>query len=146
MKKILLILSSMIQLFSSNAFSQAEKTTGTLTFRVTGFETNSGQAILLLYRPGDDVPKKPFLRIMAEILNKESVISLKDLPYGDYAVIIVHDQNKNGIIDHKWGMPAEPLGYTNGWKLSLFSGMPNFEKLKFSYSEPGNRVLIKMND
>ena len=36
--------------------------------------------------------------------------SLTWQPYGDYAAILVHDKNKNGIIDHKWGIPAEPLG------------------------------------
>ncbi len=143
-KKVLLILSSVISIFSINGFSQTEKHTGPLTIQVTGFEDNSGQAILLLYRPEDDVPKKPFTRINAEIVNKESVFQVKDLPYGDYAAIIVHDQNKNGIIDHKWGMPAEPLGYTNNWRLSLFSGMPSFEKLKFHYSASSNMILIRI--
>ncbi|MEI7491622.1 MAG: DUF2141 domain-containing protein [Bacteroidota bacterium] len=146
MKKILLILSSVILIFSIDGFSQTEKHTGTLTFKVTGFEDNTGQAILLLYRIEDDVPKKPFMRMNAEIVNKEAVIQVKDFPYGDYAAIIVHDKNKNGIIDHKWGIPAEPLGYTNNWKLSLFSGMPNFEKLKFHYSESGNMILVRMNE
>ena len=136
----------MITLSDMNAFSQTEKPSNTLTFHVTGFESNAGQAILFLYRPTDKVPKKPFLRVKAEIANMESVIPVKDLPYGDYAAIVVHDQNKNDIIDHKWGMPAEPLGYTNHWKLSLFSGMPTFEKLRFRFSQSENTVLIKMPD
>jgi len=63
---------------------------------------------------------------------------------GEYAAILAHVRNKNGIIDHKWGIPAEPLGYTNNWKLGLFSEMPNFGKLKFNYSSSGNKVLVKM--
>ncbi|MCX6265960.1 MAG: DUF2141 domain-containing protein [Bacteroidetes bacterium] len=146
MKKIHLILSSVITIFSINGFSQTEKNTGPLTFHVTGFEDNSGQTILMLYRPEDDVPKKPFIRINAEIVNRESVIPVKDLPCGDYAAIIVHDKNKNEIIDHKWGIPAEPLGYTNNWRLSLISGMPNFEKLKFHYSSSNKLILVRMKD
>ena len=146
MKNILVIFSSVLSLFSVSVFSQPEKPASMLTFQVAGFENNSGQAILLLYRPDDDVPKKPFIRLTAQIVNKESVIPVKDLPYGDYAAIIVHDMNKNGIIDHKCGMPAEPLGYTNNWKLSLFSGMPKLEKLKFHYSASAGVVLIRMNE
>ena len=146
MKKVLLILYSAISIFSIEGFSQTENPPGTLTFKVTGFESNTGKAILLLYRPEDDVPKKPFMHINTEIINQESVIRVKNLPYGEYAAIIVHDKNKNGIIDHKWGMPAEPLGYTNNWKLSLFSGMPNFEKLKFHYSESCAMILVKMKE
>ena len=146
MKKTLLILFTIVSLFNINLFSQTEKPENPLIFKVTGFESNSGQAILLLYRPNDDVPKKPFKRIMAEIINRESIFSIKDLPYGDYAVIVVHDKNKNGVIDHKWGMPAEPLGYTNNWKLTLFSGMPSFEKLKFHFSKASGAVVIKMKE
>ena len=57
MNKILLILFLIISLFNNNVFPQTEKPTGTLTFHVNGFENNTGQAILLLYRPDDDVPK-----------------------------------------------------------------------------------------
>lgn len=146
MKKNFLILTAIFSLVSVSLFSQTETTTGILTFKVTGFESSSGQAILMLYRPADNVPKTPFKRVTAEILNKESVITVKDLPYGEYAAILVHDKNKNGIIDHKWGMPAEPLGYTNHWKLSLFSGMPNFEKLKFRYSESCSMVVVSINN
>jgi len=99
-----------------------------------------------LCREEDDVPKKPFKHIKAEIVNNESVIPVIDLPYGEYAVILVHDKNKSGITDHKWGMPAELLGYNNNWKLNFFSGMPNFEKLKFYYSPSGYKVLVRMND
>ncbi|MFZ4564500.1 MAG: DUF2141 domain-containing protein [Bacteroidales bacterium] len=144
MNKYLLILPVFIFLLNIKVHSQAEKPVGALTAHVTGFENNAGEAILLLYRPEDPVPKKPYLRVKGEIINHESVISVKDLPYGDYAVIVVHDENNNGVIDHKWGMPSESLGYTNHWKLTLFSGMPNFEKLKFNFSKANPIVMIQM--
>ena len=62
------------------------------------------------------------------------MVEFKNLPYNVYAAIVVHDKNSNGIIDHRFGMPNEPLGFSNNWKLSLFSGMPTFQKLKFSFT------------
>ena len=52
------------------------------------------------------------------------------------AAILYHDQNSNGTLDHNFfRIPNEPMGFSNEWKLTLFSGMPNFSKLKFEYSE-----------
>lgn len=146
MKNSFLVLSLLLLLNSAVGFSQTENPTGTLAFHIAGFENNTGQTIVLLYRKADKVPKSPYLQIKAEILNKESVVAVKDLPFGEYAAIVVHDQNKNGTIDHKWGFPAETLGYTNNWKLSLFSGMPTFEKLRFLFSRPDETVVINMAD
>ena len=143
MKKIFLILSTTL-LLSVALKAQTEKTTGTLTFNVTGFLDNSGQVIVKLYRKNDEIPENSFRQVKAEIKNYASVVEIKDLPYGDYGAIIVHDKNGNGIIDHSWGIPAEPLGYTNNWQLSLFSGMPTFEKLKFTFCASNSKCNISV--
>ena len=146
MKKILLILSFTIALCYPAAWSQNAKPAETLTFHVTGFEKATGQALVYLYRRADKVPTKPFMHLKAEIVNHVSDITVNNLPYGEYAAIVVHDLNSNGKIDHKWGMPAEPMGYTNKWKLSLFSGMPTFEKLKFFYSDKNSTIVVQMKE
>jgi outer membrane protein len=57
------------------------------------------------------------------------------LAFGDYAVVVLHDGNDNGEVDHNFlGLPTEPLGFSNGFKLGLFSGKPTFEKLRFTFS------------
>ena len=76
-------------------------------------------------------------------MDKRAEVNI-DLPFGDYAAIFVHDRNGNDKIDHRLGIPNEPLGYTNNWKLSLFSGMPTFEKLRFTFSASMNHFVIKM--
>ncbi len=146
MMKFLLSLFLMISLAGLNLSAQTDKPTGNLTFHITGFEKNQGQALILFYSKDDKVPKKPGRHLKAEIVNKEAVLTLENIPYGEYAAIIVHDINGNGVVDHKFGMPSEPLGYTNNWKLSLFSGMPSFDKLKFSHSKPVTIVTIRMHE
>ena len=108
---------------------------GTLTILARDFDGDLGQAVVFLYRKDDKLPKAPFRKAFASILNRESTLEFADLPYGEYAAILLHDQNGNGEIDHSFGIPSEPLGYTRGWKLDLFSGMPTFEKLRFRFSE-----------
>ncbi len=136
----------MISLAGLNLHAQTDKPAGSLTFHITGFEKNLGQALILFYSKDDKVPKKPGRHLKAEIVNKEAVLTLENIPCGEYAAIIVHDINGNGVVDHKWGMPSEPMGYTNNWKLSLFSGMPSFDKLKFVHSKPLTIVTIQMHE
>ena len=63
---------------------------------------------------------------------KKRSFTSKGLPAGPYAVVVVHDVNANGEIDHTLlRLPAEPLGFSRGFRLGLLSGMPTFEKLSF---------------
>ena len=133
-----------ILLLNTYIYSQTIQSTGTLTLKVTGFSNNIGQAIAKVFRKEDKIPNTPFMQVYSTIENKESVIVIKNLAYGEYAIIVVHDQNSNGTIDHSWGFPSEPLGFTNNWKLGLFSGMPTFEKLKFIFSSTKSFYTINV--
>ena len=101
-------------------------------------------ATVIMFRKTDKVPKAPFLIEKSRITNKAATIKLDDLAYGAYAAIIFHDTNMNGIIDHHWGIPAELLGYTNHWRLTMLSGMPTFDKLKFSFAAVSDTMAIQM--
>ena len=146
MQKLLISLFTILLLFSGGGFAQTAKPGEALTIHVTGFEKHAGQALVCLYRKADKVPMKPFMQVKGEIINKASDITVPGIPYGEYAAIVVHDLNSNGRIDHRWGLPAEPMGYTNNWKLGLFSGMPTFEKLKFIFSATRSTIVVKMDE
>ena len=118
--------------------------TGTLVFKADGFNNDKGKAEILLFRKTDKVPDNPFKRSASIIRNKQSIITFPDLAYGDYAAILVHDENSNGKIDHSFGLPAEQLGYTNNWELGVFTGMPSFPKLKFSFAANMQSVPVSI--
>ena len=122
---------------------QAQQT-GTLTIKAGHFEQANGVAVVQLYREQDDIPEKPFMKSTGAIVNQESTITLLNIPYGDYAAILFHDENANGILDHKFGFPNEPISFSNEWSLSLFSGMPTFKKLKFSFTVDSSLQVIKI--
>jgi uncharacterized protein (DUF2141 family) len=102
-----------------------------LTMEARDFESDSGQAVLFLFRDSDKIPKEPFRKVTAKISGHRSYLAIPDVENGAYGAILLHDFNMNGIIDHSFGLPSEPLGFSNGWKLGLFSGMPTFRKLRF---------------
>ena len=131
----------MFLVFSAALFSSedafAADATGTLTIQVSGFAHERGHAVANLFREGDDVLKHntAYRKVTAEIHDGKASINFPDLAYGKYAVSVFHDENDNGTLDHNaFHFPAEPLGFSNHFHMSLFSGMPSFEKLKFSFS------------
>ncbi|MBY0434606.1 MAG: DUF2141 domain-containing protein [Cyclobacteriaceae bacterium] len=131
MKKFVSILAGGICFLLISCFCKAQ--TGTLNIEATNFKSDTGVAIVHLFREHDDLPRKPFMKATAKITNGKATIAFPNILFGDYAAILFQDENSNGILDHKFGLPNEPMGFSNQWKLSLFSGMPSFKKLKFRF-------------
>ena len=112
----------------------------------SGFQHASGHAIARLYRQGDNVTHAPWRQERADIHGQKAAFVFGELAFGDYAVVVVHDVNDNGEVDHNFiGFPVEPLGFSNGFKLGLFSGRPTFEKLRFSFSSKATTIDIPVN-
>lgn len=144
MKSKIRLLSLLISLTFSSAFSQISSQQK-LNVYAENFKTDNGQAVANLFLKGESLKKKPAHQLVSKIVDGKTVFEFTNLPYGDYAVIVFHDKNANGDLDHSWGMPSEPIGYSNDWSFSLFTGMPTFEKLKFNYSQQNNSITVKVN-
>ncbi|MBI2430270.1 MAG: DUF2141 domain-containing protein [Ignavibacteriales bacterium] len=124
----------------------AEQPTGTLTIRTQHFLNDGGSAVVNLFREHDEIPKKPWRIEKGNIVDGASTIIFENVPYGAYAVIVFHDENSNGILDHTLFLPAEPMGFSNEWELTLFSGMPSFEKLRFRFTEQSAEIVIAVGE
>lgn len=144
-KKRLVMIPVLIILFvvmSGSIEAQQEN----LVVQVSGFTHDSGQAVVSLFREEDDIPNKPYIRSAEEIRQGKATFIFSTLQYGDYAIIVFHDENSNNDLDHSFfGFPAEPLGYSSGFKFSLFSGMPNFSKLRFTFGVGAKPLKITVD-
>lgn len=121
----------------------ADDTSANLTIRIGGLLNDRGQGVAYLFREGDDVMKiqNSYLHTQVKINDKKAQLFFRNIKYGKYAVTAFHDENGNGKLDHNFlHMPAEPLGFSNNFKLGIFSGLPNFEKLQFVFG-PGTDVI-----
>ena len=56
-----------------------------------------------------------------------------DMPTGGYAVALVHDENGNGKLDTRFGIPIEGVGFSNNPK--LFFGPPSFNAARIAVNE-----------
>lgn len=123
----------------------ADDSSGNLTIQVRGMIHDRGQLIANLFRERDDVMKidKAYLRAQDKIINNQAQLVFKNLKYGKYAVSVFHDENGNGNLDHSLlKMPAEPIGFSSGFHLGMFSGLPSFGKLQFDFGQGIGTILI----
>jgi uncharacterized protein (DUF2141 family) len=118
---------------------------GLLTIDADGFKNAAGAAIARIYAPGDDVTGEPRWTVKADIVDGRAHMT-QALPPGHYAVVVHHDRNGNGRVDHNmFGFPAEPLGFSGRFALSLTSGLPSFPKLRFELPASGVTLHISVH-
>ena len=117
---------------------------GTLEVNVSGFEHDRGHVVAKLFRRGDGAPKgRGYLRVVRSIHQRRATLAFRDVPHGTYAVFLFHDENDNGTVDHNLlGIPSEPLGFSGGFRVSLFSGVPDFDDLKFEFTAKSRPLAI----
>jgi uncharacterized protein (DUF2141 family) len=125
-------LSISLVIIALTAFKQQGN--GTLTVNSSNFNNDNGKAVLFLFRKDDKIPINLFKTIVTEIKDKKAIFDIQNLAFDEYSIILLHDENNNGEIDHSMGLPNEQLGYSNNWELGFFTGMPTFSKLKFQFS------------
>jgi uncharacterized protein (DUF2141 family) len=66
----------------------------------------------------------------------------KNIPKGQYAVNVLHDENRNGKIEKGFIFPIEGVGFSN-FKTIGFTNRPNFIKASFDLSED-KTINVKM--
>jgi len=142
-----LILLLFAGLFGGTVSSSFAASTGTLRVPLAGFKSDRGQVVVKLFLPGDDVPRGPGSRqLTAKIKGGKARVAFDALPHGTYALFAFHDENQNGTVDHNFlGFPKEALGFSNGFRVSLLSGIPDFDDLKFRFDEKHPTETISMH-
>jgi uncharacterized protein (DUF2141 family) len=105
-----------------------------LQARVRGLRNDEGQVGCLLFDSEAGFPGKQeraLQRTLASIADGRAVCKF-DVPPGSYAIVAMHDENRNGELDTNFvGMPKEGYGASNGAR-GRFG--PKYEDARFDYS------------
>ncbi len=99
-----------------------------------------GAVILWLFdSPNTFVDLRDPLRIVTMPDRGRSPAKIKDLPAGEYAVVVFHDANNNGLMDKNFiGIPREWLGFSNRyWP----EGPPTFARAAFTLDANETKVM-----
>jgi uncharacterized protein (DUF2141 family) len=141
-KKIAILLIALVMLSFSKSTT---KETYSLTVKAEGFRNSNGEVIFALYNKEGSIPDEKYENYFkkgdSQIDNGTATFTFINLPEGNYAVNILHDENKNGKIDKKFmlPMPKEGIGFSNYESINL-SNRPKFSKASFKI----NTNLLKV--
>lgn len=86
-----------------------------LTIQVDGIRNDNGYIMVALHDGTSDFPDSdPFMAVAGEAENGSIELIIKDVPIGEYAIALMHDENGNEQFDTtEYGMPLEGFGFSN---------------------------------
>jgi len=113
-----------------------------LSIEVDNLRDSKGEVVFSVYNKDGSIPDQKlqnfYKQKKAKIIENHSEVVFSNLPNGEYAVNILHDENKNGEIDKGFLLPKEGIGFSNFESIGLMN-KPNFKKAKFELN--GDKTL-----
>jgi uncharacterized protein (DUF2141 family) len=120
---------------------------GTLIIEINKLENSKGSIQLSLFKSSEGFPneyKKSFRYLTAPSVTGLNKIEMKDIPFGNYALAVLHDENNDFELDTNFlGIPTEGYGFSNNVK-GLF-GPPDYDEAKFKFNESSKILKIILN-
>lgn len=81
---------------------------------VEGILSRKGNINISVFDSPESYMKNPVKAMSVSLTEIEGeVFTLKDLPAGDYAIVVLHDENENGQLDFGGMGPVEGYGFSN---------------------------------
>jgi len=109
---------------------------------VKNIKEPKGSIRIGLFTNQKDFMKTPIQGKVVKATGTEVTVVFENLPAGDYAVSVIHDENDNGELDaNKMGVPKEGFAFGNNAMGSF--GPPSFEKAKISLN--GKNIVQTVN-
>jgi len=112
-----------------------------LTITAGPFRSKTGQVLVVLHNQ-DPMTGPGVSYQVLEITGDEIVAEFFNIPYGEYAAVVIHDENRNQNLDFAGNRPSEGIG-TSG-RNKPFEGPPVFDACKFRYGPEQNTVYIPL--
>ena len=127
-------------LFYSYAFPQ----TGKISVQINGFRNNIGVVRIVLFNQSKGFPSdyQHGLVSKSQAIDTSFIsVTFDSLTYGEYALSVLHDENKNGKMDSNFfGIPKEGYGVSNNVNPTMRA--PRFNEALFSLNESLKKLKI----
>lgn len=146
MKKIILI----ALVFIMSAGLQSADNKADLHVIVTGLKSSDGWVVCHLFNSEDGYPTKSKKAMKYindyDLKNHQAEFLFKDLPPGDYAFTVHHDENGNKKMDKNFlGIPNEGWACSNNATGALGIPIPSFDDAKFTVNGKEVTQTVEIN-
>ena len=119
---------------------------GSITVNITDINKLDGMLGVSLYNAKQGFPGKhelAFANELKKITSTQDKVVFNNIPYGTYAVSIIHDANSNGKLDTNFfGIPKEGVGVSNNPKIGM--GGPKYKDSEFTLDKKQLDLTIPM--
>jgi len=134
MKKFLFVL------ICSALFGLNQMKAQNLTVHIQGIEQDKGKVFVALFNSQETWLKQSFKSLEQDVTGATCTVTFTNLPKGEYAIAIFHDENGNGTMDFgKMGIPIEKFGFSNDAKCVM--GPPDFEDAKIVFEKDAESTI-----
>jgi len=118
---------------------------GKVIVHITDIRSSDGVIAITIFKGGEGFPedeKKAYKKLIVPISGGKAIAVFDDLPYGEYGVIYMHDENNNGKMDFNFiHIPKEGYGASNNAKASF--GPPKYEDAKIILKQSTMQITVK---
>lgn len=137
------IISSLTGMSFPNPTKAQSAAQATIILKITGFRSEKGQVRIAVFNSPEKWPEEPVYSSTIDVNSQTVIWKINDVPYGDYAVAVFHDENRNGKMDKNLlGMPLEAYGFSNNVRVTF--GPPKWESAKFAVKSSTKDVSIEI--
>lgn len=137
------IISSLTGMSFTNPTKAQPAGQATIILKVTGFRSEKGQVRIAVFNSPEKWPEEPVYSSTIDVNSQAVIWKINDVPYGDYAVAVFHDENRNGKMDKNvLGIPLEAYGFSNNVRVTF--GPPKWENTKFVVKSSTKDVSIEV--
>lgn len=123
-----------------------EQGTGNLTIVVTGLENDDGDVLIAVSnsRENYESDDSAFIGVKVKIENGKTEYTFEELPFGEYAIKLFHDENMDGELDSNFlGIPTEDYGFSNNATGTF--GPADYDDAKFPFEQSEMTMNISVD-
>lgn len=119
-----------------------------INVKIQNIANNEGVIACAIFDSTEGFPDK-FLKFASKVMitqisGKNASFEFSDIKAGKYAIVLIHDENRNGELDKNWlGIPKEGYGFSSGAEVSMSA--PSFSEAEFSYDGGDLHMTINLN-
>ncbi len=114
-----------------------------LILEVEGLKSLEGELRVAIFNSKETYTKVPVYTKIVTVDSTTILLNVENLPFGEYAVAVYHDKNKNEKLDtNLLGIPKERYGFSNNARGRF--GPASWEDAFFSFKEEINRQKINL--
>jgi len=113
-----------------------DKYTGNLTIVVTRLDNDDGEVLIAVSnsRKNYESNDSAFVGVKVKIENNKAEYRFEELPFGEYAIKLFHDENMDGELDSNFlGIPTEDYGFSNNARGTF--GPADYDDTKFLFEQ-----------